>query len=747
MARVMTGKFFMRSIFMAGVSLAVLGLAATTAANAQTASAFNRIATFDVVSNLPAGADPKKSTAAEIITVTEDGQTLIYSDSPGKRIGFIDITDPTNPKPNGIVALDGEPTSTVVIGNIAYVGVVTSETKSKPSGFLAEVDLKTRKITATCDLAGQPDSLTKSPDGSFLAIAIENERDEEINDGAIPQLPGGNLTYFPIKNGAVACGDMKVVDVTGLAAIAPEDPEPEYVDINSRNELVMSMQENNHLVIVDLKTGKVTANFSAGTVDLDKIDTKKDGVIDLSGSMKAVPREPDTVQWIDDNRFVTANEGDWKGGTRGFTVFDKAGKVVFDSGNAPEHLAVRLGHYPEKRNKKGIEMEGAEVATFGDDRLIFVASERGSLVFVYRDKGASEAPEFLQVLPGGVGPEGLMAVPARNLFVTASEADNREDGGIGSVVTIYQRAPGKPSYPTILSENDANGLPIAWSALSGFAADAKTPAKLYAITDSAYSQARILTIDASALPAKITAATIVTKGGEPAKGLDLEGIALRPQGGFWVVSEGNPEKKDKPTANALIQLSAEGAIVEEIALPEALAAQATRFGFEGVAVTGTGADETVWIAVQREWKDDKKGCTKLLAYKPSVKSWGYVNYPLEKADKGWVGLSELTAHKDGLIVIERDNLICSDAKLKKLMFVSLKGVTPAALGSEAAPPVLTKTEVRDLLPLLQAPHGYVLDKVESFAIDTAGNAFVVTDNDGVDGTSGETQFFAIGKVN
>lgn len=744
----MTGKFFMRSIFMAGASLAVLGLAVSTAANAQTApSAFNRIATFNVVSNLPEGVDPKKSTAAEIIAVTEDGRTVIYSDSPGKRIGFIDITDPASPKPNGVVALDGEPTTSVVIGDTAYVGVTTSETKSKPSGFLAIVDIKSRKVTATCDLAGQPDALSKSPDGSFIAIAIENERDEDINDGAIPQLPGGNLTYFPVKDGALDCASKKVVDLTGLAAIAPEDPEPEYIDINSRNELVLTMQENNHIAIVDLASGKVTANFSAGTVDLDKIDTKKDGVIDLSGSMKAVPREPDTVQWIDDNRFVIANEGDWKGGSRGFSVFDKTGKLLFESGTAPEHLAVRLGHYPEKRNKKGIEMEGAEVATFGGDRLVFVAAERASLVFVYRDKGGSEAPEFLQVLPGGVGPEGLMAIPSRNLFMTASETDLREDGGIGSVVTIYQRAPGTSSYPTILSDNGPDGLPIAWGALSGFAADAKTPGKLYAVTDSAYSQARILTVDASATPARITAATVVTKGGEPAKGLDLEGIAVRSEGGFWAVSEGNPEKKEKPTQNLLLQLSADGSVTEEIALPEALAAQATRFGFEGVTVTGTGADEIVWIAVQREWKDDKKGFAKLLAYKPSAKSWGYVNYPLSTPDKGWVGLSELTASKDGLVVVERDNLVGSDAKLKKLMFVSLKGVTPVALGSEAAPPVLTKTEVRDLLPLLQAPKGYVLDKIESFAIDASGNAFVVTDNDGVDGSSGETQFIAFGKVN
>jgi hypothetical protein len=36
--------------------------------------------------------------------------------------------------------------------------------------------------------------------------------------------------------------------------------------------------------------------------------------------------------------------------------------------------------------------------------------------------------------------------------------------------------------------------------------------------------------------------------------------------------------------------------------------------------------------------------------------------------------------------------------------------------------------------------------VEGFAVDTAGNAFVVTDNDGVDNSTGETRFLRLGKL-
>ncbi len=115
--------------------------------------------------------------------------TLVYSDSPNKAIGFIDIADPAAPAPLGSLGFDGEPTSVSIRGTTAFVGVNTRASFTEPSGRLAAVDLATRAETASCDLGGQPDSLAIAPDGSFIAVAIENERDEEVNDGALPQLP------------------------------------------------------------------------------------------------------------------------------------------------------------------------------------------------------------------------------------------------------------------------------------------------------------------------------------------------------------------------------------------------------------------------------------------------------------------------------------------------------------------------------------------------------------------------------
>ena len=76
-------------------------------------------------------------------------------------------------------------------GGAAFVGVNRSTSRAAPAGVLRSVDLATRKVTASCDLGGQPDSVAISAGGDMIAVAIENERDEDVNDGALPQLPGG----------------------------------------------------------------------------------------------------------------------------------------------------------------------------------------------------------------------------------------------------------------------------------------------------------------------------------------------------------------------------------------------------------------------------------------------------------------------------------------------------------------------------------------------------------------------------
>ncbi|GAB1364931.1 hypothetical protein MASR1M32_41670 [Rhodobacter sp.] len=118
---------------------------------------FNRVSAFATPNNMAEGEDRARATSAEIITATEDGMTLIYSDSPLGVIGLVDITDPAQPKPLGNIDVGGEPTTTVIIGGTAFAGVNTSESYTAPSGKLVSVDIAAKKIVAECDIGGQPD--------------------------------------------------------------------------------------------------------------------------------------------------------------------------------------------------------------------------------------------------------------------------------------------------------------------------------------------------------------------------------------------------------------------------------------------------------------------------------------------------------------------------------------------------------------------------------------------------------------
>ena len=692
---------------------------------------FNRIASFSTPWNN--GERAKDESVAEIIAASDDGMTLIYTDSPLKAVGRIDLRDPRKPQPLGLIEVGGEPTSVTAIGNRGYVAVNTSKSFKEPSGKLVVIDLTSGRIEASCELGGQPDSIAHDAAGTFIAIAIENERDEKAGNGRVPQLPAGWVVKVPLVSGLPSADRIQKIELQGLAKIAPEDPEPEFVDVNSQGEIVVTLQENNHLVVIDA-AGKVASHFSAGQVDLERVDTADDGALRFVDSQAARVREPDSVQWLDDRHFLVCNEGDMDGGSRSITVFSRDGKVVFESNSAFETPIIQAGHYPDKRSKaKGVEPEGLAVGTFGGKQFAFALAERASTMSVYDVSNPAE-PVFRQLLPTGIGPEGAVAIPGRNLVVVSSEVDLVKDDGARPHVMIYEYQNAPAAYPQITSAG-ADGL-IPWGAISGMVAGEN--GLLYFVNDSFYSkQPTIFTVDTRQVPARIIKALPITRGGKPAENLDLEGVTLDGAGGFWVASEG---RSDKDIPHALYHVSSTGEIAEDVSLPPELLEHEIRYGFEGITRVG----DRLWMAMQREWKDDPSSQVKLLAYDVQAKKWSGVRYPLHQPAAGWAGLSEIVAHGDYFYVVERDNLVAEAAVTKKIFRIPAKEMKPAALSGPL--PSVSKEEVRDLLPDLQTTGGYVAEKVEGLAIFADGTAWVSTDNDGVNDSNGETRFWSIGKL-
>ena len=69
---------------------------------------------------------------------------------------------------------------------------------------------------------------------------------------------------------------------------------------------------------------------------------------------------------------------------------------------------------------------------------------------------------------------------------------------------------------------------------------------------------------------------------------------------------------------------------------------------------------------------------------------------------------------------------------------------PAPIGG--VPPTVAKQQARDFILDLKALNGYVVGKIEGFAVDASGIGYAVTDNDGVADSSGETLFFSVGRM-
>ncbi len=730
---------------------------------------FTRIANFPVCLQQEPQCDTDVFRQAEVVDVSADGNILIYTDAQRQSLGFVDITNASAPLAAGTRELPGMPTSIAITDNFALVSVDRTEANS---GSLEIVNVNTRAVVRSISIAGDPDSVAISPDGTAAVVAVENPNSGGSDAAPIP----GFLLSIDTSAADPTAWTTTEISLTDLANVEPEDPEPEFVDINAENVAVVSLQLNNHLVLVDLGTNSVTADFSAGFVNVDQIDATE-GEIDVirqTESLVGIAREPDGVAWINNTSFVTANEGESDGGGRGFTIFDTAGAISFEAGNLLEHEAARIGHYPDNRSEnRGNEPESAEVGIFGSDRYLFIGSERGDLVYVY-DVADPAAPLAVQSLPAPASPEGIKAIPSRNLVVVAGEEDNRADS-VRSTISIYEFDISAPDYPTISAENRSDGTPIPWGALSGLSVDPSNDTVLYSVEDDVFDANRIFRMDVSTTPARITneiqlrdennilsTLAITGESGDRDRfdgndrddlinqdgtaNLDLEGIAALSDGDFWVVAEGEGDAENTTfdpidAVNLLVRVSAEGVIEEAIRLPANVEAIQADNGFAGVAEK----DGVLYVPFQQPWGMEANN--RIGRYNIASQQWDFVFYTTDVLQitagahaglNGAASLSAISVDAAGdFLLLENDSLGGFDARVKRIYRADLESATVNSVAS--------KTLVRDLLAEEDLPlaGGFTPNNLEALTVLSDGRAYLVNDNDNSRDNVGETRLFVV----
>lgn len=263
-----------------------------------------------------------------------------------------------------------------------------------------------------------------------------------------------------------------------------------------------------------------------------------------------------------------------------------------------------------------------------------------------------------------------------------------------------------------------------WGTLSGLTAHPSDPSRLFAATDADSPPARIIEISVKpGEPPQVVAQIAITAANLP--DLDIEAIVAKPNGGFWLASEGG-KRNDPP--NLLLQVDAAGKVTQVIELPDEIGDRMRKKGFEGIALADTGPGRRLYVALQSATKDDPDEKTRIAEVDPSTGSWRFFSYPLSVSAGGeTTGLSEIL-HIAGrrFAVIERDGADGNDA-FKRIMSFDLPTREGAPPGGD--PPPLEKRLALDLVPLFAKAGRAVEPEIEGLAMAADGEMYAITDND------------------
>jgi len=737
------------------LSIIVLGLSR----GVYSGNYFQRVATYPVCEQTSFFCNID-TTIGRSVTTSIDGNTLVYTDSELSTVGFVDISDPSNPRPSGTVQLDGIPKFVVQVRNLALVPIVEGNSPSR----LVVIDIEEAKVLTRIDLSGVASHIAVSPDGTYVALTFEKPSSSDEN---LPTF----IATIDLTSPIWVAFDIQLYNLDDSIRF-PSDPEPKSLSINADNIVAVSLQKNNGVILINLATREIITTIDTGMVTLDNVDLTVDRVLSQSESSFNLLREPNGIAWIDDRYFVTADEGGIDGGSRGFTIYDSTdGEIAYTSGSLIDHVTASIGHYPELlSNANGGEPENVSFGKFGDRDLIFLSVERSGVIAVF-DVSEPTDPDLVQILPAGVTVQRAFPIPQRNLLAVGTKMDFPS---ARSSITIYEGGFSQNSYPTILSDNrDGGDTPIPWGALSGLAGETRTddevdssrgkgkgesdppPIILYAVEDSFYRKSRFFTIDVSKNPAQMVAETRLRDGRNLLKtvdtafksklvndeddtvNLDLEGIAIIPdETSFWVVSEGKGDKSDASSfqaINYLIKVDDEGDIIKVVTLPDSVNLNQRDGGFVGVAVGEDSFSHKVVVAFKEAWGDES--APRLGVYDTFKDTWQFYFYPLDRPESplgGWVAIADIAplGSDAEFLVLERDNQAGPAAAVKRIYKIDLADHSPSE--------TVEKTLVRDIMSDLRAEGGLIVEKVEGVAVDRTGDVWIVNDNDGLDLTNGET---------
>ncbi len=285
--------------------------------------------------------------AAEIVAFDADSQRIFFINADAATVTVLDAADPANLTEWGEInvgadfnrsysngySVEVNPNSVAVHDGL--VAVALHREITRPNGRTSTA----RGIVAFYDTDGQlidtawagylPDSLAFSPDGKYVVVANEGEPSDDYKSDPIGSVTTieirewrGELRFKTRRDSFGRFGTKKLrnagVRIFGPKANAAKDMEPEFVCVSPDSKRAyVTVQENNAIAEVDLRTGKIRAVTGLGSIDYmsesqldpsDRDDTINIGHWPIQGLFM-----PDAIACYEvagTTYLVTANEGD-----------------------------------------------------------------------------------------------------------------------------------------------------------------------------------------------------------------------------------------------------------------------------------------------------------------------------------------------------------------------------------------------------------------------------------------------------
>lgn len=301
---------------------------------------------------------------AEIPTYHAGSKQIFATNGVKNAIDIYDISDPKSPLKVTSVSMDsfGDGITSVAAGkNVIAVAVTRKATfaaDGTPKLNTGRVVLMypSGKLIRSVDLgAVQPDAVTFTPDGLTALVAIEGEPIcaldnpatagvDESTDYALAKDPRGAVAIIDARKPRTAkaklagfsnfdADELKAKGlVISLTSTNPAvDLEPETVTAPTNLKAYVSLQEANAIAELDIKSGKFTKIYSAGTTDrsvvpFDSSDKDSSAGLRTYNNVKGLAM-PDTIASYTSQGstyVVTANEGDDRADWTCFSAIDDA---------------------------------------------------------------------------------------------------------------------------------------------------------------------------------------------------------------------------------------------------------------------------------------------------------------------------------------------------------------------------------------------------------------------------------------